>query len=91
MSTIKVLIEYNIQLLKSDIDTNDECLDYLHFGKDFRYTLKNDGCLISETMDRKNEVEEGCKKIFVDKPDTAREIVDKLSQILINSSSNYIS
>ncbi len=50
--TIKSLLEQNIVLLNTDIDSNEDCLEYLDFGKDFRYTLKNDGSIISETMEK---------------------------------------
>ena len=42
------------------MDSNDQCIDFLDFGKEFKYNLKSDGSIVSKTMDKKYDIEEGC-------------------------------
>ena len=72
-------------MLNSDCDTNQECLDFVHFGKDFKYSLKNDGSIVTDEMDRQNDVEVECKKVYVDKPNFGENLISKLTNIILNA------
>ena len=85
MNAIQSLCKQNSSLLTSDNDTNDECPEFLHFGKDFKYSLKSDGSIVTQHMDSVNEVEQSCKKVMVDKATIGDEIVDKISNIIQNA------
>lgn len=89
MLTIRKLLEKNNELLSSDIDQNAECLDHHHFGKEFKYTIKSDGAIVSKRMDKINSIEEGCKRIQIDNGlIQIKEILNKISKRIITNHEN---
>ena len=64
--TIRQLFLDNASLLKQDLDSNSECLNYLDFGIEYAYYLKQDGMSIIERQDSKMKVERSCKKVKVE-------------------------
>lgn len=47
--------------------------------------MKNDGSIITTEMDKQNDVEPHCKKVFVDKPSFGVDLVSKICNIILNA------
>ena len=66
MVVILQLLLDNLKLLNEDNDSNPQCIDFLDFGKEYRYKIKSDGSIVTQTMDTNNNIEPDCRKVRLD-------------------------